>query len=241
MRKKLRSAHIFKPYEEYVSEAIVTSLITAALGLVLGGIIGIIIVTWVYIPSLVVYDPGLAEFLRIFTPYKEIIALSVISTLFFILVGGMTYSIFMIYPSFKSSIRKVNIDTQLPHAVMYMYALSRGETNIIEIIRSVATLPNVYGEVSKEFAKILRDMELLGIDFMTALRNLQNETPSQNLSELLGNLITLIDNGGEITDFFAMQIENSRVKTKSEHGLFLDMLGMIAEGYVTGFVAGPLF
>jgi len=241
MRKKLRSAHIFKAYEEYVSEAIAISLIAGALALFLGVIIGIIIITWVYIPSLVVYDPALAEFLRIFTPYKEIIVLTIIGGLFFVIFGGITYMIFMVYPSFQSSIRKVNIDTQLPHSVMYMYALSRGETNIIEIIRSVAELQNVYGEISKEFARILRDMELLGIDFMTALRNAQEETPSQDLSQFLGNLITLIDNGGDITDFFSIQIENYRVKSRSEHSLFLDMLGMIAEGYVTGFVAGPLF
>jgi len=84
-------------------------------------------------------------------------------------------------------------------------------------------------------------MELLGIDFMTALRNAQEATPSENLNQFLGNLLNLIDNGGEITEFFSVQIENSRIKTKSDQTLFLDMLGMIAEGYVSGFVAGPLF
>ncbi len=241
MRKKLRTAHIFKPYEEYVSEAIVISLIIAIIGLILGGIIGYIIITRVHLPTLVVYDPRLADFLRIFSPYKIYTTIAIVGSLFFTLIGGLTYSVLMIYPSFQASIRKVNIDTQLPHAVMYMYALSRGETNIIEIIRSVAELPNVYGEISKEFSMILRDMELLGIDFMSALRNVQAVTPSQNLNEFLGNLITLIDNGGDITDFFSMQIENYRGKTKTDHTLFLDMLGMIAEGYVTGFVAGPLF
>jgi flagellar protein FlaJ len=122
-----------------------------------------------------------------------------------------------------------------------MYAMSRGETNIIEIIHSVAELPNVYGEISKEFSMIMRDNEILGIDFMSSLRNAQDATPSEGLNELLRNLITLIDNGGDVSEFFSIQIENFRVKTKSEHSLFLDMLGMIAEGYVSGFVAGPLF
>ena len=36
MRKKLRAAHLFKPYEEYVSEVIAISLITAIVGLILG-------------------------------------------------------------------------------------------------------------------------------------------------------------------------------------------------------------
>ncbi len=241
IRKKLRTAHIFKPYEEYVSEAITISLITAIVGLILGGIIGFIIITIVHLPTLVVYDQRLADFLNLFSPYKKYTTIAIAGTFFFLLIGGLTYLVLMIYPSFQASIRKVNIDTQLPHAMMYMYALSRGETNIIEIIRSVAELPNVYGEISKEFSMMLRDMELLGIDFMSALRNVQENTPSQNLNEFLGNLITLIDNGGDITDFFSMQIENNRIKAKTDHTLFLDMLGMIAEGYVTGFVAGPLF
>jgi flagellar protein FlaJ len=217
MRKKLRTAHIFKPYEEYVSEAIAASLIVAILGLILGIMIGILV------------------------PVKEIFKIAIIYVLFFFIPGILAYISFILYPSFKSSIRKVNIDTQLPHAIMYMYAMSRGETNIIEIIRSVAELPNVYGEISKEFAIIMRDMELLGIDFMTALRHAQDATPSEDLNQLLGNLINLIDNGGEVTEFFSVQIENYRIKTKSDQSLFLDMLGMIAEGYVSGFVAGPLF
>ncbi len=241
MRKNLRSAHIFKPYEEYVSEAIAISLIVAVLGLLLGIITGFVIISRFKIPMLVVYDPAVAQFLSIFTAYKSMILVTMLGGLSLIILGFVTYTILMVYPSFRSSLRKVNIDTQLPHAIMYMYALSRGETNVIEIIRSVAELPNVYGEISREFAKILRDMDLLGIDFMTALRNVEEETPSSDLKQFIGNLITLIDNGGDITDFFSIQIENYRVKAKSQHTLFLDLLGMIAEGYVTGFVAGPLF
>jgi flagellar protein FlaJ len=241
MRTKLRRAHIFKPYEEYVSEAIGISIIVGIIGLMLGMIIGFIVLTRVQLPILLFDNYALAEFLHIFAPFKTFFIFALICVLFFFIFGICTYLIFLLYPSFKSSIRKVNIETQLPHAVMYMYAMSRGETNIIEIIRSVAELPNVYGEISKEFAIIIRDMELLGIDFMTALRQAQDATPSENLNQFLGNLTNLIDNGGEITDFFSVQIENYRIKTKSDQILFLDMLGMIAEGYVTGFVAGPLF
>ncbi len=241
MRKQLRSAHIFKPYEEYVSESIAISLIVAVLGLILGIIMGFVIISRVQIPRLVVYNPAVAQFLSGFTAYKSTILVLIIGGLSLIILGFIVYTMLMVYPSFRASVRKVNIDTQLPHAVMYMYALSRGETNVIEIIRSVAELPNVYGEISNEFAKILRDMDLLGIDFMTALRNVEDETPSADLKQFLGNIITLIDNGGDITDFFSMQIENYRVQTKTKHSLFLDLLGMIAETYVTGFIAGPLF
>lgn len=241
MRLKLRKAHTFKPYEEYVSTAIAASLIVAFIGLIIGIAAGYIILTRVRIPTLLFYDPTVVAIMKFLAPFKTEIWIVVIGVLFFLILGGAVYSLFMVYPSLIASVRKVKIDTQIPHAVTYMYALSRGETNIVEIIKSVAALPNVYGEVSNEFAMVLRDMEILGIDFMTALRNIQKETPSENFNQLVGNLVTLIDNGGDLTEFLEMQIESYRTKTKSEHSLFLDMLGMIAEGYVTGFVAGPLF
>ena len=241
IKYKLRSAHIFKPYEEYVSEAIAISITGAVATLVIGTIIGIAITSMVDLPPLMLNNPTLAEFFRFFTPYKDYILIALTGVFSSIILMGLIYSIFMIYPSAKASVRKVKIDTQLPSTVTYMYALSKGETNIIEVIRSIAELSNVYGEISHEFAIVLRDTELLGADFMTALRNLQMSTPSPSFSQFIGNLITLTDNGGDITEFLEIQIDSYRRKTKSEHSLFLDMLGMIAESYVTGFVAAPLF
>ncbi|MBC2699356.1 MAG: hypothetical protein HF976_13450 [ANME-2 cluster archaeon] len=240
-RGQLRSAHIFKPYEEYISEAIAISIIAAIATLIIGTIIGIIITTLVDLPPLMLYNPGAAEFLRFFTPYKDYILIVLTGVVSSVVLMGLIYSVFMIYPSAKANIRKVKIETQLPSTITYMYALSKGETNIIEIIRSIAELSNVYGEISHEFAIVLRDTELLGADFMTALKNLQMSTPSPSFSQFIGNLITLIDNGGDIPEFLEIQIDSYRRKTKSEHSLFLDMLGMIAESYVTGFVAAPLF
>ncbi len=241
MRLKLRGAHIFKPYEDYVSSAIAISLIVAIVGLVMGLLIGILVATKIQLPVMKFYDPEVAAFFRSMAAYKSYTFIAIIGVLFTLILGGIVYTIFMTGPSFQASIRKVKIDTQLPHAITYMYALSHGETNIVEVIRSVAELPKVYGEISNEFGILFRDMDLLGIDFMTALRNLQKETPSPNFSQFIGNLISLIDHGGNIADFLAMQIENFRKKTKSEHQVFLDMLGLIAESYVSGFVAGPLF
>ncbi|NOR17978.1 hypothetical protein GQ543_09790, partial [candidate division WOR-3 bacterium] len=241
MRNKLRSAHIFKPYEEYVSEAIAISITVAIATLVIGTIIGIVITSMIDLPPLMLNNPTLAEFFRFFTPYKDYILIALTGVFSSVILMGLIYSIFMIYPSAKASVRKVKIDTQLPSTITYMYALSKGETNIIEVIRSIAELSNVYGEISNEFAIVLRDTELLGADFMTALRNVQMSTPSPSFSQFIGNLITLIDNGGDITEFLEIQIDSNRRKTKSEHSLFLDMLGMIAESYVTGFVAAPLF
>lgn len=241
MRKNLRGAHIFKPYEEYVSTAILTSLIIAVFGLIIGVLIGIVVSRVTIIPISIALPHSAAIFLHIFYQYKVYTTIAITGGIFYLIFFGVTYSAYMLYPSFQCNIRKTKIDAMLPHALMYMYSLTRGEVNIVEIIKSVAGLPNVYGEISYEFAMVLRDMDLLGIDFMHALGNIQKETPSEQFKEFLVNLTTIVDNGGDLTEFFSIQIENYRLKKKSDHTLSLDLLSMVAECYVTGFVAGPLF
>lgn len=241
LRKKMRQAYLFIPYEEYVSVAFLTSIVLGIAGFLAGLLLGFVAFRGLKLPAVSVTNKQFADFLLVFSPYKIELLIALTGILSLIIIITLVYSLFLMYPSLQASIRKVRIDTQLFQVIPYMHALSRGEANIVEVMRSVAELPNVYGEVSHEFAIVLRDMELLGIDFMTALRKLQEETPSQNLAMFIGNIRTLIDNGGDIPDFLAMQIENNRLKMRSDYRLFLDMLELIAEAYVTGFVAGPLF
>lgn len=240
VRRKLRSAHIFTPYDEYVSTGMLYSLLVAVVIFIFGLIIAYILVSSTGFPTLYM-NPGFADIASKLTPYKNILSAFLAAFFAALLVGYGAYKLYMSMPYFQASIRKVKIDTQLPHAITYMYSLSRGETNIVQVIRSIAGLSNVYGEISNEFAMVLRDMELLGVDLMTALANVQSTTPSESFRTFIGNLVTVVDTGGDITEYLGMQIENLRTKARSEQTLFLEMLGLVAESYVTGFVAGPLF
>lgn len=245
IRNKLRSAHIFKPYEEYVSSAILISMIIGFMGSIFGIIIGTVLSKKYHLSPSVVNSmsniPGIGTIFNAMVPYAKYTTPIIFGIIIFLILGGIAYSIIMLYPTLVCSVRKTKIDTAFPHALIYMYSLSRGETNLVEIIRGVASIPDIYGEVSNEFAMVLRDMELLGIDFMHALKNVQKDTPSKDFKQFLGYLVSIIDNGGDITEFLSIQIDNFQVKKKTDHTLFLDLLSMIAEGYVTGFVAGPLF
>jgi len=66
------------------------------------------------------------------------------------LFGGITYGLFLLYPAFQAGERKQSIDRNLPYAVTFMFALSRGGMNIIDILRSLSKSESTYGEVSRE-------------------------------------------------------------------------------------------
>ncbi len=240
MRMSLRQARIPISYEMYVSNAVFYSIIAGIFGAIMGLIIAYVIVSIVGLPAQIThltFSESTAWMLR----YKTI-SISIFIVLFLGgLFGVITYMLFLVYPGFRAGERKGDIDKNLPYAVTYMYALSRGGMNVIEIFRSLSRCASTYGEVSKEMDVIIRDMDYFGNDLRTALQSICDATPSMNFRDLMHNLLTVIDSGGDIPTYFRDKSEQYLNKAKVDQKGFLETLGLIAESYVTAFVAGPLF
>jgi len=135
--------------------------------------------------------------------------------------------------------RKSRIDLDLPYAITYMQALSATLT-LYNIFRSVYEKQELYGEVSREFGIIVRDVELFGDDLITAMKNLGAITPSENLKTLLDDLILMFESGGDITAFLASRSAHYREIASRELEMGLKTLEVMAEVYVTAFVAAPI-
>ncbi|HMB45607.1 MAG TPA: secretion system protein, partial [Candidatus Methanoperedens sp.] len=163
MRMSLRQARIPISYEMYVSNAVFYSVIAGIFGAIMGLIIAYVIVSIVGLPDRIThitFSESTAWLLR----YKTI-SVSILIVLFLGgLFGIITYMLFLVYPGFRAGERKGDIDKNLPYAVTYMYALSRGGMNVIEIFRSLSRCASTYGEVSKEMDVIIRDMDYFGND-----------------------------------------------------------------------------
>lgn len=240
LRMAMRRARIPMSYEMYISNAIFYSAITGIIGAFLGLILAYIVTMVVKLPDKLThltFSPSTAWLLQ----YRNISIAIFIVIFLTLLFGGITYVLFMIYPSFMAGERKGNIDRNLPYAVTFMYALSRGGMNVIDIMRSLSKCTDTYGETAREMDVILRDMDYFGNDLRTALHNICEITPSDKFRDLMYNLLTVIDSGGDISYYLRDKSEQYLIKSKVEQKGFLETLGLMAESYVTAFVAGPLF
>ena len=143
------------------------------------------------------------------------------------------------YPAIVAQGRKSKIELDLPYAISYMQALS---TTLppFEIIRKVYEEQDMFGEVSKEFGVIVRNVEVFGDDLITAMRDLQHVTPSNNLRDFLNDLGIVFDSGGDVSSYLAAKTEFYREQAKRELELVLKTIEIMAEVYVSAFVAGPI-
>lgn len=137
--------------------------------------------------------------------------------------------------------RQSNLNRQAPFAVTFMYALSRGGMNFVEVLRTLAESKDAYGDVAYEFESVMRDMEYLSIDLPRALRRASARTPSETLSNFLDDTVSVIDSGADLTGFLEDKSERMLRDAEDEQENFLTILALLGEVYVTAFVAGPLF
>ncbi|MFA4861869.1 type II secretion system F family protein [Methanoregula sp.] len=179
-----------------------------------------------------------------FTGYElDLFGITTSMMVFWILAFGVVvpgvYIFHMYYPVILARGRKSRIDLDLPYAISYMQALSTTMPPF-EIMRRIYREGDMFGEVSNEFGMVVRDVELFGDDMITAMRNLQNTTPSANLRDFLNDLGIVFDSGGDISSYLGAKTEYYREQAKQELELVLKTIEIMAEVYVSAFVAGPI-
>lgn len=240
LQMQLKQARIPMSYEMYISNAIFYSVLCVIAGAILGLLVAYTIISVIGLPEQITqltFTSSTAWLLE----FKELFIALLIIVFSTFSLGGITYALFMMYPGFQASERKGKINRQLPYAVTFMYAMSKGGMNIIDVFKALAKSVKTYGEVSLEVDSIVRDMEYFGHDLRTALSNACVITPSDRFQELMYNLLTVIDSGGSIPKYFQDKSETYLLKSQTDQKGFLETLGLLAESYVTAFVAGPLF
>ena len=232
----IKQAHIAMPWDIYVSSAYlyatITGIMGAIFGIILSPLFGILYENYLKsIPGTGLEFSGYGEFL-----------FSALAVLFLaIFFAIISFYLILAYPGLIARVRKSKIDLTLPHGVAYMHAMSKGGLSLISIFKSLSQYSNLYGEFAEEIDYIVLDTEIHGNDLVSSLKNAAANTQSEKFRDFLDNLITICETSGDLDTFFGNMVAYYKNVAEADQGLYLEMLGMLAETYITAFVAGPLF
>ena len=154
-------------------------------------------------------------------------------------VGIIVYASLINYPSSRAIRRSKNIDHNLPYALSFIAAMASAGVPPHEIFVSLSK-QKAYGEIRNEALKIAKDIKLLGLDMISALKRAVEKTPSARFRDFLQGAIITVATGGSLKSYFMEKAEQYMRENRIEQKRFLDSLGVMAEAYVTVAVAGPL-
>ncbi len=236
LRQELLKTRFNISFDMYLSLAVLCSLLMVVVGL----LFAILVVSTFGAPDIIFTRSFITDIFKGFHEYRNL-TLKIISVVVIMGIFGVgTFITFLNYPKLINSNRKRSIDTMLPYAVHYMSAMSGAGVIPVDIFSSLAK-NKIYGEAAVEASYVVRDIKVLGNNLVQAMKNVASTTPSYRMQEFLQGAITIVSSGGDLESFLKLKAEQFVIESKREQKEFLDTLGLIAETYVTAFVAGPLF
>ncbi|MHC3437530.1 type II secretion system F family protein [Natrialbaceae archaeon A-gly3] len=232
---KLAQARMTDTVELYLSRSLgvgcISGLLLWVLGLLLGygifatGVITVDTLIGMPVPNETVLH--LIELIRI--PALVFVTGLVFGTTGFIVGFGALVAI----PYSRASARKREINMLLTDSVSFMYALSVGGLNQLEILEAMADAEDTYGEVAREFQTIVHETEYFDIDYRTAIRKQALETPSDELAQFLTDMLSIVNSGGDMESFLSDKKEKHMRTAKQEQERTLETLELFGEMYMT--------
>lgn len=151
---------------------------------------------------------------------------------------AMSFIVLYAYPSIKADSRGRRIEEELPYVISHMAVLATAGVPPERIFRSVAIADGHL--VAEEMTDVVRDVDLLGKDVISALEAAGDRSSSKEFSEVSEGLIATVVSGGDIRRYLydkaksLMELKKIRAKELS------DTLSLVGESYVTLLIVFPL-
>ncbi len=215
LERRLLIAGIPIPYEVYICGMTFISLIAGIIGLAIGLVIAFLINV----------NPE---------AFKYVLPICLAFAAF-----QATFGIMYIMPKFTISRRSKKVSEEMPYFMGYMATLSS----------SGLVLEGIFKEISKEGTKeeivrmcqtISRDVDMFGMDIVTALKRGIEVSPSELWKELLEGLVSTVQSGGNLSVYFTATAQVQMQEKKLILQKMTNNLGVVAEMYTILLVVFPL-
>ena len=215
LESTLKQSRIPIPYEVYVCSMVFFSLIAGLIGLTVGIVIALIVniqpIAFAFILPIIA-GAGMAQ---------------------------ITFFILQMMPNINIKNRASKLVEELPHFIGYMATLATSGLSLEGIFKAIAS-EDTEEEIVKDAQFITRNIEVLGMDLVTAINDLIKRTPSGPYSELLEGAIITVQSGGDLKEYFIatgkVQLEEKKMALKKS----TDSLGVMAEMYTIMLIVFPL-
>jgi archaeal flagellar protein FlaJ len=236
LKVKIRQSHISMSPDQYLASACMYSLIAGFIGGTFGEWLGIRVIGYQISRFGLFAHCTNVSFAGNHLYLLGILTAFLLFLLSFLTVFGLAYT----FPYFQADIRHACIDKSMLSSVTYIYALAKGGMSIYEVFRSLSEYTHIFGTSAEEVSYIVRDMDYLGKDFVSALKSAKERTPSEVFKDFIDGLI-LASNSKAIVEYIKNKSEYYQDIAELANRNFLRRLDVLAEVYVTVLVAGPLF
>jgi flagellar protein FlaJ len=146
---------------------------------------------------------------------------------------------FYLYPVYRADKHKRELDDELPFTTGYMAILASAGVSPEKIFYSLSNL-NVPLAASTEAKEVVKNINLFGLDVISALEKASSRTPSEKLRDTIEGIISTIHSGGNLGAFLRDKFKTAMKLKRLSLKKYSDSLSVLSEVYVTLLLTGPL-
>jgi archaellum biogenesis protein FlaJ (TadC family) len=151
-------------------------------------------------------------------------------------VGGVYYYL----PNYSINKRGKNIDLFLPYAINFISSMAVAGISPAEIFETLSSI-SVYGQVQNEAKKIAKEITVMGVDNLTALKHALEVSPSKKFKVFLQGVIGTIQSGSDLHVYLSASSQKYMSDDLVDRKKDLDLLEIIGEVLVLSVIAFPIF
>jgi len=159
-----------------------------------------------------------------------------------ILTSTLTWTIatvFYLYPFYKYSRQMKDIERNMPFGISYMNIISKSGVPPEQMIKYIAE-DKEFGEFSKEFERIYKQIILVGKDVTSSISEIAFRTPSEKFKNFLLGLNSTILSGGNINLYLSEESRKEIDVYRERQRKYTTLMSFLADIYIVVFLIVPL-
>ncbi len=135
-------------------------------------------------------------------------------------------------PKISASSRAQALENELPYLVGYITVLAGGGISPMTTMKRISKAGSIFPAAAKEASRILLDIEIFGMDAISALEKAARYAPNRMFSDFIGGYVAVLNSGGNVVSYLENKVKEifayreSKVKSSSE------FIGTLAEAYI---------
>jgi flagellar protein FlaJ len=135
-------------------------------------------------------------------------------------------------PKISASSRASALENEIPYVVGYITVLAGGGISPFVTIKRLAKADHIFPAASKEARRILLDIEIFGMDAISALEKVTRTNPNKMFSDFIGGYVAVLKTGGDAMSYLESKLKEifSYAEAKVKRGS--EFIGTMAEAYI---------
>jgi flagellar protein FlaJ len=151
--------------------------------------------------------------------------------LFFLPIGPLAFALGLVAAKLSQSSRAGAVDHELHFVVGYITTMAGGGISPLVTLRRLSKV-DLYPAAAKEAKRILMDIDVFGMDPISAIDKASRYNPNKALSDFLGGYSSVLKTGGDVVHYMETKLRDifnyRTMKTKNA----AELIGTFAEAYI---------